>query len=106
MTTNKVKCPECGKVLKVHGDKSFVCCGSRWSIAENILVEKTPNQEYIESEIDLSDPTEVLPKRKKSPKVTKGVGELICPYCKGDVWSTDRVGVYYCDVCRKYLIEE
>lgn len=102
MTTNKVKCPECGKAQTVHGKEYFHCCGSRWKIVENLIGTKAEEieDEEEEEEIDVNP----LPARRKPPrKVKKEEDELICPYCKGDVLATEQEGVYYCDVCKMYL---
>ena len=113
MTSNKVKCPACGALLTTHGSKSFNHCGGRWSIIDNLVggkstsvdVEKELEKEEVDipDEIDINKPT--LPVREKA-RVVKPKDELICPFCNGDVYGTDRKGVYYCDRCRRYLTDD
>jgi ribosomal protein L37AE/L43A len=108
MATNKCKCPECGATVKTKGTKTFRHCGSSWNINENLVGVMTMEESDLEEEENLGDEVGyTLPTRSKQRKVIKEKkDELICPFCNGDVYATERKGVYYCARCQKYLIEE
>ena len=113
MPTNIVKCPECGTISKVHGKRTFVCCGTKWGITECLITPKNEQSDEerlegtpVEEEIDLNA-EDKLPVRRKTRKVVKEEEDkLICPYCKGDIYATQRKGIYYCARCERYLIED
>ena len=112
MTTNIVKCPECGTLRKVHGEKKFSCCGASWNIADCLVTpkkemsedEKLEDIKPVEIDLNLEEEKKKLPKRNSTPTLKKD--DMVCPYCKGDIYATERPGIFYCGVCDRYLIEE